>query len=136
MAFAGVLDVAKRAMTAANGAQVARPSLARKRFSRTMGSFRLSGFTKRLGNRLLDGRSRAFRLLLGLEPARDRAAQIEIGVGSALDVVRCDAGDCLRPLLDGGHGTADGDAPAVAAGEARLVVALVDVICEQRFLGA
>src|SRR3954462_11975868 len=114
MAFAGVLDVAKRATTAANGAQVARPSLARKRFSRTMGSFRLSGFTKRLGDRLLDGCSRAFRLL-GLEPARDRATQVEIGLGGALDVVRRDAGDRLRPLLYVGHGAADGDAPAVAA---------------------
>src|ERR1700674_5156138 len=119
MAFAGELEVAKRAMTAANGAQVARPSLARKRFSRTMESFRLSGFAKRLGDRLLDRPSLAGELL-GHEVARHRATQVEVGVGSVLYVVLRDLGDRLRPSLDVGHRAADGDTPTVAAGEARL----------------
>ena len=75
-------------------------------------------------------------LRLRQQPAGHRAAGVEIVLRRLLDVVGGDFGERCRPAFDVGRRAADGDRPAVAAGEVGLVVALVDVVGEQRLLGA
>ncbi len=73
---------------------------------------------------------------VGIMRAGDRAERVEIGRGRLLDVVEGDLGDVIGPLVHLLHGSADGDAPAVAACESHLVVALVDVIGDVARFGA
>src|ERR1700694_259017 len=96
-------------------------SLARREPTLKLETFVRGGFTSGVSHRLLDALPRALGLL-GDEVARHRVTQVKVGVGGTLDVVGCDVGDRLRPGLDVLDGAAFGDAPAVAAGEAFLVV--------------